>query len=124
MQLEHRLTNKPPHLTRRLLDSHSRPNRDLLIHTPNLMPDRNLTGLVLTRSERILVVALSYLYVAPLIFNRGKKILAFLRGTSLAAEERLRRAAERRERAERILRDYQEHLERTGEAAERERQYE
>jgi hypothetical protein len=107
---------------------HSRP--DLLTHTPNLMPDRNLTGLVLTRSERILVVALSYLYVAPLIFNRGKKILNFLRGTSreaqrqLAAEERLRRAAERRERAERILRDYQEHLERTGEAAERERQYE
>ena len=89
------------------------------------MPDRNLTGLALTRSERILVVALSYLYVAPLIFARGKRILAFLRGTSqeaqrqVAAEERLRRALERRERAQRVLRDYQESLARAGEAAER-----
>ena len=92
------------------------------------MPDRNLTGLALTRSERILVVALSYLYVAPLIFARGKRILAFLRGTSqeaqrqVAAEESLRRALERRERAQRVLRDYQESLARAGEAAERERQ--
>ena len=94
------------------------------------MPDRNLTGLALTRSERILVVALSYLYVAPLIFARGKRILAFLRGTSqeaqrqVAAEERLRRALERRERAQRVLRDYQEGLARAGEAAEREQQHE
>jgi hypothetical protein len=92
------------------------------------MPDRTLTGLVLTRSERILVVALSYLYVAPLIFAHGKRILAFLRGTSqeaqrqVAAEERLRRALERRERAQRVLRDYQESLARAGEEAERERQ--
>jgi hypothetical protein len=92
------------------------------------MPDRTLTGLVLTRSERILVVALSYLYVAPLIFAHGKRILAFLRGTSqeaqrqVAAEERLRRALERRERAQRVLRDYQESLARAGEDAERERQ--
>lgn len=94
------------------------------------MPDRNLTGLALTRSERILVVALSYLYVAPLIFARGKRILAFLRGTSqeaqrqVAAEERLRRALERRERAQRVLRDYQESLARAGEAAEREPRHE
>ena len=94
------------------------------------MPDRNLTGLALTRSERILVVALSYLYVAPLIFARGKRILAFLRGTSqeaqrqVAAEDRLRRALERRERAQRVLRDYQESLARAGEAAEREPQHE
>lgn len=94
------------------------------------MPDRNLTGLALTRSERILVVALSYLYVAPIIFARGKRILAFLRGTSqeaqrqVAAEERLRRALERRERAQRVLRDYQESLARAGEAAEREQQWE
>lgn len=93
------------------------------------MPDRDLTGLVLTRSERILVVALSYLYVAPLIYTRCKRILNFLRGTSqearrqLAAEERLRRALERRERAQRVLRDYQEHLERQGEAAGREQQF-
>jgi hypothetical protein len=92
------------------------------------MPDRTLTGLVLTRSERILVVALSYLYVAPLIFAHGKRILAFLRGTSqeaqrqVAAEERLRRALERRGRAQRVLRDYQESLARAGEEAERERQ--
>lgn len=93
------------------------------------MPDRDLTGLALTRSERIVVVALSYLYVAPLIYTRCKRIFNFLRGTSqearrqLAAEERLRRALERRERAQRVLRDYQEHLERQGEAVAREPQF-
>jgi len=89
------------------------------------MPDRTLTGLVLTRSERILVVALSYLYVAPLIFAHGKRILAYLRGTSPEGQhrqERLRRALERRERARRVLRDYQDSLARAGEEAEREQQ--
>ena len=89
------------------------------------MPDRNLTGLVLTRSERIVVVALSYLYVAPLIFAHGKRILAYLRGTSQEVQrrqERLRRAQERRERAHRLLRDYQESLARADEEAEREQQ--
>lgn len=86
------------------------------------MPNRDLTGLVLTRTERILVVALSYLYVAPLIFAHGKRILTFLRGTSqearrqLADEERVRRRVERRERAQRILREHRERREREGEA--------
>jgi len=102
----------------------------LLVDTPNLMPDRNLTGLALTRSERFIVVALSYLYVAPLIFARGKSILAFLRGTSqeaqrqIAAEYRLRLALERRERAQRVLREYEASLARTGEEAEGEQQHE
>jgi hypothetical protein len=87
------------------------------------MPDRNLTGLALTRSERILVVALSYLYVAPRIFAHGKRIINFLRGTSqearrqLADEERVRRRVERRERAQRVLAAYQEQLAREREAA-------
>ena len=74
------------------------------------MPDRDLTGLVLTRSERIIVVALSYLYVTPLAYNLGKRVIAFFQGTSgearrqLADQERVRRRVERRERAERILR--------------------
>lgn len=86
------------------------------------MPDRDLTGLALTRSERIIVVALSYLYVAPLLFAHGKTLVNFLRGTSaearrqLADEERVRRRTERRERAQRILREYREQREREGEA--------
>jgi hypothetical protein len=87
------------------------------------MPDRNLTGLALTRSERILVVALSYLYVAPRIIAHGKRIITFLLGTSqearrqLADEERVRRRVERRERAQRVLAAYQEQLQREREAA-------
>lgn len=108
----------------------SRPDHCLLTHLPTSMPNRDLTGLVLTRSERILVVALSYLYVAPLIFAHGKRFLVFLLGTSqearrqLADEERVRRRVERRERAQRILREHRERREREGEAAQTGRQEE
>lgn len=87
------------------------------------MPDRDLTGLALTPSERTLVVALSYIYVAPILFAQGKKLFTFLRGTSaearrqLADEERVRRRTERRERANRILGEYREQREREGEEA-------
>ena len=90
------------------------------------MPDRDLTGLALTRSERLIVVALSYLYVAPLLFNQAKRFFTFIRGTSaearrqLADEERVRRRRERRERAERILREHRERREREAEAREAE----
>ena len=87
------------------------------------MPDRNLTFLSLTLSERILVVSFSYIYFAPRIFAHGKRIITFLLGTSqearrqLADEERVRRRVERRERAERVLEAYQEQLRREREAA-------
>jgi len=86
------------------------------------MPDRDLTGLALTPSERILVVALSYLYVAPRILAHGKRIITFLLGTSqearrqLADEERARRRVEDRERAQRLLAAYREQLERERDA--------
>jgi hypothetical protein len=84
------------------------------------MPDRNLTGLAITRSERILVVALSWLFTAPLVFAYGKRIFVAIRGTPVE-RERLRRVIERRDRAQRVLRDYQARLERERETAERER---
>lgn len=37
----------------------------------------NLKGLELTKSERIIVVALSYLFCAPLIYANGKRLLAY-----------------------------------------------
>lgn len=85
------------------------------------MPDRDLTGLVITRTERNIIIVLSYLYVAPILYAHGKTFLNFLRGSSaearrqLADEARVRRRAERRERANRILREYRERREREGE---------
>ena len=74
------------------------------------MPNPDLQGLVLTKSERIIVVALSYLFCAPLIYSNGKKILAYLLITSAEArrqvreeqrQERIRTAREQRRQAAR-----------------------
>lgn len=45
-----------------------------------------LHGLRLTPSERILVVALSYVFCAPLFYANGRKLLQYL--STLAAEAR------------------------------------
>jgi hypothetical protein len=67
------------------------------------MSDR-LRGLKLTRSERIIVVTLSYIVTAPLIWANGKRLIYFL--TNLAAEARRQireedRQAEREQEQER-----------------------
>ncbi|KAL1584864.1 hypothetical protein WHR41_06589 [Cladosporium halotolerans] len=78
---------------------------------PTAANKTDLTGLALTRTERILVVALSYVYVAPILLAHGKALLDFFRGTAaearrqIADEERVRRRLERRERAQRIVRE-------------------
>lgn len=49
------------------------------------MPDPALNGLVLTKSERLVVVALSYLFCAPLIYANGKRLLSYILSTSAQA---------------------------------------
>jgi len=50
----------------------------------------DLTGLKLTRSERFIVVALSYIFCAPLFYKNGKKLWQYLRGLSQEAGRQLR----------------------------------
>jgi len=44
----------------------------------------DLSGLRLTRSERIFVITLSYLFCAPLIYSNGKKLILYI--VSLASD--------------------------------------
>ena len=60
------------------------------------MPSPKLSGLVLTKSERIIVVALSYLFCAPLIYANGRRLLTYLLNTHAEARRQLQ--AERQER--------------------------
>lgn len=53
------------------------------------MPTRDLTGLALSRSERIIVIALSYIYIAPTIFANGKKLFGYLQAISQEARRQL-----------------------------------
>lgn len=62
------------------------------------MPRSDLQGLALTRSERIIVVALSYLFCAPLIYANGKRLLTYLLATSIEARRQLREERERQSR--------------------------
>lgn len=58
------------------------------------MPRSDLQGLILTRSERIIVVALSYLFCAPLIYHNGKLLLAYI-GARRTVNNQTRAAVER-----------------------------
>ena len=62
------------------------------------MPNPELRGLVLTKSERIVVVALSYLFCAPLIYANGRKLLAYFLTTSSDARRQIRERREERQR--------------------------
>ena len=57
---------------------------------PQAMPNPELRGLLLTRSERIIVIALSYLFCAPLIYANGRKLLSYLLSTSAEARRQVR----------------------------------
>lgn len=65
------------------------------------MPSPHLVGLTLTKSERIIVVALSYIFAAPIIWGNTKRLLAYLFATSAEAREQIRRE-EREERRRRL----------------------
>lgn len=60
----------------------------------------DLNGLKLTRSERIIVVALSYIFCAPLIYGNGKRIIHYLRGLSSEARSQIREEDRQRDREE------------------------
>jgi hypothetical protein len=62
------------------------------------MPNPELRGLVLSRSERIVVVALSYIFCAPLIYINGRRLLNYFLTSSSEAQrqEREERLARRR----------------------------
>ena len=65
------------------------------------MPNPELRGLVLTKSERIFVIALSYLFCAPVIYVNGKRLLNYfltVRREVQAEEEEEQRAERRRRR--------------------------
>lgn len=63
------------------------------------MPNPELRGLQLTRSERIIVVALSYLFCAPLIYVNGRRLINYFLTTSQEARRQARqeRLARRRQ---------------------------
>lgn len=56
----------------------------------------NLDGLRLSKSERLIVVTLSYLFCAPLIWGTGRKLFQYLFITSQETRRQLREERERR----------------------------
>jgi hypothetical protein len=62
------------------------------------MSKPDLHGLVLTRSERIIVVALTYLVCAPVIWTNGKKLFAYVYGTAAEARREVREERQQRRR--------------------------
>ena len=65
------------------------------------MPNPHYHGLALTKSERIIVVALSYIFCAPLIWLNTKKLLSHALATSAEAREQIQEE-EREERRGRL----------------------
>lgn len=62
------------------------------------MSTSNLDGLRLTKSERLIVVTLSYLFCAPLIWTTGRKLFQYLFITSQEARRQLREEERERRR--------------------------
>lgn len=69
------------------------------------MTTRDLTGLALTRSERIVVVALSYLYITPGLFQKAIRLYRYFYLKHQIAEQR-RLIADLRARRRRELETY------------------
>lgn len=65
------------------------------------MPTPHLHGLALTKAERIIVVALSYIFCAPLLWANTKRLLSYVLATSAEAREQIREE-EREERRRRL----------------------
>ncbi|KAH9825394.1 hypothetical protein Tdes44962_MAKER04234 [Teratosphaeria destructans] len=60
-----------------------------------------LAGLRLSKAERIVVVGLSYVFCAPLLWTNGKRLLRYFSGVASEARDQLRdedQAARRRVR--------------------------
>lgn len=65
------------------------------------MPDTHLRGLALHKSERIIVVALAYIFCAPVIWANTRRLFSYLLATSNNAREQVLQE-EREERRRRV----------------------
>lgn len=63
------------------------------------MSHDRLSGLRLTKTERLVVVALSYLFTAPVVWGYGRKLISYLVATFHETQRQLR--AEDRDRRRR-----------------------
>lgn len=74
------------------------------------MTTDRLAGLSLTRSERIIVIALSYIFCAPVLYKNVKKLYNIVKQArrNVHDQERVRERREQVERAEALLRDLEE----------------
>jgi len=61
------------------------------------MPDELYRGLYLTRGERAIIVALSYIIVGPLIYAGGKKLFSYIYNTTADARQEVRQERQQRE---------------------------
>lgn len=100
-----------------VLLNHTLPHTSLIIvleAIPFPMSTERLTGLALTRTERIIVIALSYIFCAPVLYKNVKKLYGYVKQTSEEArrqvddEDRVRNRREQVERAEALLRDLEQ----------------
>lgn len=64
------------------------------------MSNPELRGLVLTRSERLIVVAISYLFCAPLIYGNGRKLLSYVYRIYLESRREIQQEREEERRRE------------------------
>lgn len=96
---------QPERRHRNISNKHPRTLDYLIVARPcpiSDMPDPHMRGLALTKSERIIVVALSYLFCGPLLWAYGKRTLAYLFTSSAERRDQIRQQ-EREERRRRIL---------------------
>ena len=63
------------------------------------MSNPELKGLRLTRSERLIVVALTYLWSAPVIYNNSKKLLVYIHAIWAEARREVRQRREEETRS-------------------------
>ena len=71
------------------------------------MPDARLHGLALTHSERIIVVALAYIFVGPVVWSTSKRLLQASQAPSPEARQRILEEQREDRRRRRRLRDRQ-----------------
>lgn len=64
------------------------------------MPNQSLHlhGLALTKSERIIVVALSYIFCAPILCSNTRRLISYFLTTSIEAREQVREQERKEQR--------------------------
>ncbi|KAK4951754.1 hypothetical protein LTR10_009673 [Elasticomyces elasticus] len=65
------------------------------------MSSNTLQGIALTRSERIIIIALNYLWIIPSLYKNGRRLYNYLSSSYVEARRRLQRERERNAHARR-----------------------